>query len=53
MRPRKLQIRIDNTIMTIVDDGKNRISTLRHFKDEVVNETNHEDMSGRKYLFVH
>ena len=49
MRPQKLQIRIDNSIMTIVDNGKKKIFTVRHFKDEVFNENSIGNMPGRKY----
>lgn len=34
MNVKKLKIRVGNSVVTIIDNGKNQIRTIRPFKDE-------------------
>jgi hypothetical protein len=38
MRVQKMKVRVGNSVVTIIDNGKSRVQTVRPFKDEVINE---------------
>lgn len=37
MRVQKIKVRVGNSVVTIIDNGKSRVRTVRPFKDEVIN----------------